>query len=250
VDDARIGRSLRVLRQRRALRQVDIARVAGISQAAVSLIERGHLRSLSLRAVRAAFEAVDAGFEGHVVWRGGELDRVLDEGHALLGGAATALLRPCAWQIAPEVTFSRYAERGSIDLLATRSDCSAVLVIELKTRLMSVEDTLRRLDVKLRLAPSIVFEREGWRPATAGRLLVFGATTTSRRRVRQFDDVLRSALPDRGRRVQGWLQDPRGPMNALVFLPFNNPGNARRRTGRRPGAESPESAPASVVIAR
>jgi len=33
------------------------------------------------------FAAVDAGFDGTVRWRGGELDRLLDERHAALVGA-------------------------------------------------------------------------------------------------------------------------------------------------------------------
>jgi transcriptional regulator with XRE-family HTH domain len=84
VDDAKIGRSLRVLRRRRGWRQVDLASKADISQGCVSLIERGHVSSLSIKTVRAVFAAVDAGFEGHVAWRGGDLDRVLDEDHARL----------------------------------------------------------------------------------------------------------------------------------------------------------------------
>jgi hypothetical protein len=47
-----------------------------------------------------------------------------------------------------------------------------LLVIELKSELTSVEETLRRLDVKVRLATRVAGERFGWRAVAAARLLV------------------------------------------------------------------------------
>jgi hypothetical protein len=40
------------------------------------------------------------------------------------------------------VTFSIYGERGSIDLLAWHSETRTLLVVELKSELTSIEETL------------------------------------------------------------------------------------------------------------
>lgn len=63
---------LRALRQRRGLRQLDVALAAGVSQTLVSLIERGHLSTISLRTLRSVLAVLDARTEVLVTWRGGE----------------------------------------------------------------------------------------------------------------------------------------------------------------------------------
>jgi transcriptional regulator with XRE-family HTH domain len=81
VDDMRIGRLLRALRRRRPLTQEQLGVLGGVSQSLVSLIERGHLATVSTRVVRNVFGVLDARFEGLVTWRGGATDRLLDERH-------------------------------------------------------------------------------------------------------------------------------------------------------------------------
>jgi hypothetical protein len=127
---------------------------------------------LSIKTVRAAFVAVDVGFEVHVAWRGGDFDRVLDEDYARMVSTFAERLQALAWATYPEVTFSEYGERGSIDILALVPTRKSALVVEVKTQITSVEATLRRLDVKMRLASRVVFEREGWRPSVIASLLV------------------------------------------------------------------------------
>src|SRR5437773_9746402 len=100
MDDGRIGRSLRALRRRRRLRQSDVARLARVSQSTISVLERGHVGTLSLQTIRRIFAAVDAGFEGMVMWRGGAVDRLMDERHATLVGAAATTLRDAGWEVA------------------------------------------------------------------------------------------------------------------------------------------------------
>jgi transcriptional regulator with XRE-family HTH domain len=218
VDDVRIGRLLRALRRRRGLRQLDIAGSAGISQQSVSLIERGHLATLSTRVLRLAFAAVDARYEGLVSWRGGQVDRLLDERHALLLGQVASDLASFGWQVATEVTFAVFAERGSVDLFALRPDRRIALVIEIKTEITAVDDTVRRLDVKDRLCSRIVEDRFGWRPIITARLLVVLDSTTSRRRVAAHDRVLIRAFPHRGDDVRAWLRQPRQRISGLVFV--------------------------------
>jgi transcriptional regulator with XRE-family HTH domain len=233
VDDATAGRALRALRLRKAWRQDDLAVAAGVSQSAVSRAERGHFESVQLRTIRALFAAVDAGCSLSPWWRSGQLDRLLDEDHAALGARAAEFLLRRGWAIGGvEVSFAFYADRGSIDLLATRRSDGAVLVVELKTRLMSVEELLRTLDRKVRVAARIVQEREGWRPRVVGRLVLFVDDSTNRRRVERAL-VLATALPLRGAALSEWLAAPAGPAAGLAFLSLSPRGTGRRPTVAR-----------------
>lgn len=227
MDDVRIGRILRQLRIRRRWRQRDVAEVAGVSQSMVSLIERGHLATASLRVLRGVFAAVDARLEGVVTWRGGLVDRLLDEGHARLVGAFAQELTRSGWDVHVEVSFSEFGDRGSIDVLALRQSERVVLVGEIKTRLLAIDDTIRRLDVKARLAPKIVFDRFGWRPSVVGRVLVIEEGSTARRRVASHAGALEAAFPDRGRVVWRWLRRPVGRLRGLVFFASTNRGGSR-----------------------
>lgn len=222
MDDVRIGRLLRALRRERSLRQVDVAGAAGVSQSLISLIERGHLAKLSIATLRTVFATVEGRFEGVVSWRGGAIDRLLDERHAKLVGGVARELQALGWQVHLEVTFSVYGERGSIDIVAHHVDRSLVLIVEIKTELTSIEETIRRIDVKERLAPKIVMDRFGWHPRTVGRLLVVLDVSTNRRRVATHDQSLMPAFPDRGATVRRWLREPAGRLSGLWFHSITN----------------------------
>lgn len=89
-----------------------------------------------------------------VRWRAGALDRLLDEDHSAVVGALAELLGKLGWEVQLEVTYSVYGERGSYDILAWHRPTRTLLVIEVKTDVVSVEATLRKLDEKTRLAKS------------------------------------------------------------------------------------------------
>jgi transcriptional regulator with XRE-family HTH domain len=233
VDDVRLGRILRALRRRKGWRQADVAAAAKVSQSTISLIERGHLQTLSIRVVRGVFAAVEARFEASVTWRGGALDRLLDERHARLVEAMAAALVAGSWEVHIEVTFSEFGERGSIDILALRREEAVALIVEIKSELVAIDDTVRRLDVKSRLAGKVVEERFGWRPATVSRLLVIEDRATARRRVAVHRAALEAAFPDRGARVRTWLSRPSGPLSGLWFR------SSGRTRGERPSSTNP-----------
>jgi transcriptional regulator with XRE-family HTH domain len=231
MDDVRVGRLLRALRRRRGLRQADVGRSAGVAQSTISLIERGHLDRLAISTVRAIFATVDARFEGTVSWRGGAIDRLLDERHSLVVGEVARLLRSLGWLVEVEVSFAVYGERGSIDVLAYHPGTRALLIVEVKTELTSIEETIRRHDVKVRHAPAIAKERFGWNVELGGRLLIVLDSSTSRRRVARHDASLRVAYPARGREIRQWLRRPARRLGGLMFLSFSNRSNTRS-TGR------------------
>ncbi len=195
----------------------------------MSRLERGRLDSLSLRTIRRVCAAVDARFDGDLVWRGGALDRLLDQRHATVVAAVTGTMRSSGWRVQPEVTFAVFGERGSIDLLGVREVTRELVVVEVKTELTSIEETLRRLDAKVRLAPRLCRERFGWRPVSVGRLLVLPESGRNRRAIGRHEAILVPALPQRGRAVREWLSRPSGPLNGLWVLTLNHPGTLEQR---------------------
>jgi transcriptional regulator with XRE-family HTH domain len=231
MDARRFGLSLRAIRRRRGLRQTDVASRSGIAQSTVSLVERGHVERASVHTLEAICHALDATLMLDVRWRGASLDRLLDERHAALGAEIAGRLKRAAWEVEAEVTFAWYGERGSIDLLAVRPAERRALVVELKTELVSLEETLRRLDTKVRLAPRVVQDRRAWSPDGIDRLLVLVDSSTNRARARPHDALLRLALPDRNRAVARWLRHPVGRARGLWFVPISDRSAGKRGPG-------------------
>ena len=232
MDEQRIGRSVRALRTRLGLRQEDLARRARVSQTTVSRIERGRSGPLPLVTIRAVVQAVGADLDVVVRWDGARLDRLLDGRHAALLAETTRRLERDAWIVHPEVSYSVYGERGSIDLVAWHSRRRALLVVEAKTAITSLEEMLRRHDQKTRLAPGIVRERFGWEVAVVGSLVVLPDASTPRRHVARADLILSRAYPLRGHAVRAWLADPIGAAAGLQFLSSSLHGSRGRPGGR------------------
>ena len=229
MDDLRLGRVARVLRQRLRMRQEDVARRAACSQDEISLLERGRLDGMSLRRLRRIFRVFDADVVVVVRWRGGSLDHLLDARHANLAESTISRLAAAGWTVQPEVSYSVFGERGSIDLLAWHATSRTLLVIELKTELTSVEETLRRHDSKVRLAPGIARERFNWDPAVVARLLVLPEDRTSRRRIADHRATFDRVYPLGNAAVKRWLSNPQGAMAGILFLPDTNAARVRRR---------------------
>jgi transcriptional regulator with XRE-family HTH domain len=235
VNDLLVGRSIRLLRLRGGWRQSDLAQKAGVSPQLVSLVELGHFEHVTLKKVRLVFGAVDADAWLDLRWRGGVIERVLDERHAALVGIVASTLSRWGWEVVPEVSYSVFGERGSIDLVAWHAASGTLLVIEIKTELVSAEGTLRKLDEKDRLAPKVVRERFGWRPERVSRLLVLPADRTQRRHVARHAAVLDRALPVRGDALRASLRRPNGRVAGLWFVAAPTPApNLAANAARAP----------------
>jgi HTH-type transcriptional regulator / antitoxin HipB len=246
MDDVRIGLRVRAVRHRLGWRQQDVATKAGVSQDTVSRIERGHLDALQLRMIRAVMRALEMEVVLDARWRGGELDRLVDEGHAAIAARVCEVLEAAGWVVHPEVSFAVFGERGSIDVLAWNPHARILLVVEVKTTFNSAEETLRRHDTKVRLAPALARERFGWAAVAVGRLLVLPDASTARRRVARHASLLRTAYPLRGHDAVSWLRDASGSRGLLLFLSptlrrrGSQPAVTRRRVRRpvaRPGVD-------------
>lgn len=218
MDDFRFGTIVRLLRQARGWRQEDLAKHAGVSRSSISRIERGQIGPQSIDSLRAVAAALDIRLDLVPRWRGGELDRLLNRAHSALHESVARMFRDelPAWMLAPEVSFAIYAERGVIDVLAWHPGRRALLVIELKTDLVDMNELLGTLDRKRRLAPKIAAER-GWDQVSVSAWLIVRESRTSRRRVEAHAAMLAGALPDDRRVIRRWLRDPVGGVAGLTF---------------------------------
>lgn len=222
MDATRLGTALRAVRLRRTWRQTDVAQAARVSPATVSRIERGRSGSLSVDTLRRVAAALDVRIDFIPRWRGGELDRMIGAGHSAMHESVAQELRDSGWHMAPETTFSIYGERGVVDILAMHPPTSALLVIELKTELVDVQALIGAVDRHRRLAPQIAHER-GWTVGTVSCWVILRETPANHRRLGAHATVLRTAFPQDGRRVRGWLRSPDGAIAALSFLSDSHP---------------------------
>jgi hypothetical protein len=181
------------------------------------------LLDVSLRALLAVGDALDIRIDLSTWWRGGDLDRMLNAKHAALAESAVAfLLDAGGWEVRAEVSFNVEGERGVVDLVAWHAASRTILIIELKTDIVDVGETIGTFDRKRRLAGRIAASL-GWRAEQAACVLIVREGTTNRRRVQRHALTFRSSLPDDGRRFRAWLSSPAGRLAALVFLPDRQP---------------------------
>lgn len=217
-DDQRIGRLLRLIRQRERLTQRALASIAGVPREDVIAVEAGRLGQLPFERTRRMFAAVGARARPAVWWNGAAADRLLDERHASLVERGVRAFARRQWETAVEVSFADYGERGSIDILAGREIARAVAVTEVKSDIGSLEETNRVLDVKERLAPKIAEARFGWRPAVVGRILILPGTTAMRRIVERHASTMDAIYPARTNEIKAWLRVPIASIRGIWFM--------------------------------
>jgi transcriptional regulator with XRE-family HTH domain len=232
MSDLRVGAAFRAVRLRRNWRQQDVASRAAVSRGLVSLIERGHVGSVSVETQRRVGSVLEIRIDVNARWRGADLDRLLNAGHSNLAATVIEWLVAAGWDVAPEVSFSIYGERGVIDLLAWHASTRTLLVIELKTLIVDLHELIGVTDRKTRLARQIANDR-GWPAVRVATLVVVSDTTTNRRRVAAHRQLLRSAYPSDGRALRGWLRDPTRAFAGLAFCSDANRSSTKPRLAGR-----------------
>jgi transcriptional regulator with XRE-family HTH domain len=241
MTDQRFGASVRAIRIRRGLRQVDLTTAAGVSGTTVSRVERGRLEEVGLSAVRAVAAALDIRVDVVARWRGGELDRMLGKRHGAMHEAlARCFVELAEWRLLPEVSFSIIGERGIIDALAWRAATRSLIVIELKSEIVDVQGLLGAIDRYHRLAARIARDR-GLHPLATSVWVVLAEGRTNRRALRDHVTLLRVA--SRWTSSDGAMAAPstrRGPRAQFPVIrsrgergqPFSTPQRVRRCRGR------------------
>ena len=203
------------------------------------LIEAGRLDDVRFGDIRRYAKALGARFDGSVLWQGADLDRMLNRGHARLHEAMAAWLASLAgWVVVPEVSFSFRGERGVIDTVAWHAATRTLLIIELKTRIVDINDLMATMDVRRRLAGRIAGER-GWEPTSIGIWVAVATGRTNARALAEHVTVLRAKFPADGRAMRRWLANPIAGIDALSFVPQVRLGDLGRdavtpRRVRRP----------------
>jgi hypothetical protein len=180
---------------------------------------------MSIESIRTVTAALDIRVDLVPRWRGGDLDRLLNARHSALHELVARWFRDRfpAWTLVPEASFAIYSDRGVIDLFAWHPGRRSILVIELKTDIVDVNELLGTLDRKRRVAPKVAVER-GWDPIAVSVWLIVTDSRTNRRRLEAHDAMIRAALPQDGPAIRHWLRDPVGRVGAVSF--WSGPGRA------------------------
>ncbi len=220
MNPIRLGSAFRAIRLELHLRQSDVARRAGVSQGVVSGIECGRMRGMTLETLDTIAQAIGADFDPQLRWRGPTLPRLLDRRHAALQTLMADRLRAASWVVLIEESFNYFGDRGSVDLLAWHNTSRALLIAEIKTELVDLQETIRALDVKSRVVPSTVSEKRDWRPASVAVVLVLPGTTMNRSAVKRHQGMMDAALPARTCQVKRWLAEPRGHLREIAFVRY------------------------------
>jgi hypothetical protein len=210
--------SLKAVRRKLSLAQTALAALADVPVRDVMAIEGGRAGDVRLDRIWSVFEAVDGRARLSTWWHGAASDRLLDERHAGLLESALRVMRNRGSETAAEVSFSKFGERGSIDILAGYRPTLALAVGEVKGSIGAMEEMHRRLDVKERHAPALGQERFGWHARIVGRLLILPEDRSIRRLVDRHAATMATVYPARGREVRAWLRQPDRPLRGLWFL--------------------------------
>ena len=229
-----VSRAVRFLRRRAGLRQADLGRRAGLSRESVSRLERGGIDGMTLAAIDRVATALGASADLMLRWHGEQLERLMDAGHAQLQESVTGGLRSRAFTTEVEVSFNSYGDRGRYDALAFEPGTGTLLVVEVKTRIVDVQDTLGRLDVKVRLAPEAA-RRLGWpRPRRVVPCLVVQDSRSARRIVAAHAQLF-ARFTHRGRAARQWLSAPTGEPISGILL-FESAQDSQQTTARSPSS--------------
>lgn len=115
-----------------------------------------------------------------------------------------------------EVSFNRFGDRGRIDLMSYHPAYRALVVVEVKTDLVDVQELLGTMDVRVRVSRSVA-ERFGWEVRSVVPAIVFAEDRTIRNRLIDLDSLF-SAYAIRGRAAMSWLRLPDGRPSGLLWF--------------------------------
>jgi transcriptional regulator with XRE-family HTH domain len=241
MDDQRVGSGLRAVRIRRRLRQRDVASAAGVPRGVLTLIEHGRLDDVSFGQIRSVAKVLGVRFEGLMRWQGGDLDRLINSGHAQMHEAMARWFADLdGWVAIPEVSFAHFGERGVVDIVAWHATSRIVLIVELKTSIVDVNNLMSSMDVRSRRAWQIARDH-GWEPTAVAMWVVVAPGRSNARILADHSTVMRAKFPADGRSMRRWLSRPSGGLAALSFLPGARLGGLGpdRRSRRRVSLRSP-----------
>jgi hypothetical protein len=107
-------------------------------------------------------------------------------------------------------------------LVAWNASHRSVLLIELKTEIVDVNELIGTFDRKVRLGWTIARGR-GWDPAAISGWVIVAPGRVNRERIAAHRSMLRAAFPMDGRGIESWLRRPVGAVSALSLWRNNHP---------------------------
>lgn len=240
---------MRSVRLHLGLRQRDVADRAGVSQRWVSEIELGRVERVAVTTLERVCAVLDIAVRFDLWWRSGNVDRLLDRDHASIVEYVVGRLTALGWEIRLEHGFNSYGDRGSVDILAWHEPTRTLLVIEVKSRLIDLQDLLSALAKKVRVVAATLPDADAaWEPRRTAYLLVALATSANRAVVARHRHIFETTFPQRAADVVAWLRRPTElPLHGLWFVDPRTVGawagaggQHRVRVRREPLPSAPE----------
>lgn len=195
-----------------------------MSRDTISRIENDRLDNVPAGTIQRCVEALGGYLRMDVAWQGERLPRLIDARHAALQNAFVLLLTSCGWDSRVEVSFNHFGDRGRIDILGFHARTRTLAVVEVKPDIDDAQETLGRLDVKVRLGRPIAAE-SGWNADRVMPVLVLEDAASPRRHVRALEGLF-ARYASRGRSAKAWLRVPNGEVSGLIVF-MNAPSAAR-----------------------
>lgn len=239
-----LERAVRFLRLRKGWSQDSLGDQAGVSRQMISRLELGGCSGMTLGSIDRIAGALGASVHVQLRWHGEQLDRLLDAAHAAIQQSVAEWLTAMGWIVRVEVSFNHFGDRGRVDVVAFHPLPRIVLVVEIKSVLGDLQETLGRLDMKARLGRRLAAQL-GWNDvASVTPALVIGDSRLTRRTIAAHN-ALFGRYNVRGRLALAWLRHPIEPVPAglLWFTSRPDSHQVSSRRGRR-APKSPSSRPA------
>lgn len=236
-----LSRAVRALRWRQGLTQAFLAERAGVSREVISRLERGDFEGMAFRSMSQVAEALGGQLDVQLRWRGARLDHLLDAEHAAIQDGEARQLVEWGWIVRAEVSFNHSGDRGRVDLVAYAPAVGVLMVVEVKSVIGDIQDTIGRLNVKARLGSVLAREVGIGTVAAVVPALVIGDSRAARRIVARHASLFQS-FPIQGRQARSWVRRPTStaPPGLLWFAERPNSHHDDTRAANRV-AERPNS---------
>lgn len=236
-----VPRAVQVLRHRFGWTQTTLGQRAAVSRQIVSRTERADFGGITIASLDRVATALGATLYVGLRWRGEQLDRLIDARHAAIQQSVASWLTDLGWQVRIEVSFSRYGDRGRVDIVAFHASQRILVIVEIKSGLGDLQETLGRLDVKTRLG-TVIASDLGWTEVTAVvPALVVGDSRAARHAIADHSAMF-ARFAVRGRRAVAWLRRPRAPTPTGLLWFMSRPDSRRVSTARsRAGTRRPRA---------
>jgi transcriptional regulator with XRE-family HTH domain len=231
---AATGRRVRDARLAIGWSQRELGLRAGVSQAAISRLERGQPSGLGLEEIERI--AVGLGGTLEITFETpflADRARQRDVVHARCIAHVASRLRRLEWRVETEVEIEGRSGPGWIDVLAVHAESGTFLVIEVKTEIHDFGRIQRTLAWYSRRAWLVARDR-GWRVRRSHGALLLLATDAVDARLRENRHLADEAFPGRAAALAALIADPaRAAVSAEPSLAMIDP-LSRRHDWLRP----------------